>query len=102
AAAGSVHEIDVELVLIAVENLHVDDIFVHPAEAGDVVVVFALLAGEPLDVYPMRPATIGIDYTDSNLGIWVSSIRILLLIDGRMVRNVIGDWILGNLHLVHL
>src|SRR5215469_18369178 len=93
-SARSVHEIDIKLILIAVENLYVDDISVHPPEAWNVVVVPVLLAGETGNVHPMRSAAVGIDHTHAHFRVRIPSIGILLMINCRMIGNVIGDRIL--------
>ena len=50
----------------------------------------------------MRPASIGVDHSNSHFRIWVSRVRIFLTIYGRVVGNKVGDRILRDLHLVHL
>src|SRR5690349_16920786 len=97
ASGGSVHEVDIELILVAIEHFEIDDILVYPSNPGNVVVALVLLARETGNVYPVCPAAVGIDHPYPYFGIGISRVGILLMIDRWMIRDVVGDRILGDL-----
>src|SRR5579859_2210038 len=101
-AAGSVHEVEIELVLVTIEDLDVERVFAYPAEARNVVIALALLADEAGDVDPARLAAIGIDNANTDFRIWVSGIGIFLPVDRGMIWNEVRNGILGHLNFIHL
>ena len=93
-----------DLALVAVVNAVdrlVHDELVVATVLRDVVVVEveAAVTGVHAD---RGLAAVGVDHTYSHLRIWISRIGILLMIDRRMIGNVVRDRIFGNLSLIHL
>src|SRR5882724_859952 len=98
-AGVGVDEIQVDLVLAAVEHLGPDDAGINPAESGQVDTGRFLFwkGSNPLDF-----AVAGVEDAKANRGIGIPNLRILFLFETRVGRYPVGDGVSGDRSFVHL